>query len=300
MTIIFDGKKLAEEKEQELNKEVVRLKKKGITPKLVSILVGDDPGNKLYLKLKKKAAERVGAELEIVELKKPKLIELTKLIKKLNTDKGVHGIMIQLPLPDIFSKQDRYKIIQTIALEKDVDGLSDGGPYLAPVVMAVVEAIKVANNSNDVRSFGKLRTGSFGKLKTKIMVVGAKGFVGKKIVEALLGKTFEKAGPLLQGSDFSTEYEIVKCDADTVDLKEKTKSADILISATGVRGLVKEDMVKDGAILIDVGAPKGDIDKKAYQKASFVSPIPGGIGPVTIVCLLENLINTASKLNEQC
>ena len=256
MANIFDGRQLATAKEAKLKEEVSLLKQKGITPKLVSIVVGDDSASKLYVSLKKKAAEKIGARLEIKKFQASISVDqLIKLIKNLNNGKSVHGVMVQLPLPSNFSEKDRDQIINSISAKKDVDGMGDDSPFLTPVVKAVIEVIRQANKY--------LPTDR----EANVLVVGAGGFIGKKIVKVLK----------------EMDYRI----------KKETLQADILISATGEPELIKKDMVKEGAVVIDVGAPIGDVDKEVYQKASFITPVPGGIGSVTIACLLENLVEAA-------
>ena len=270
MTVIFDGKAFALEKETELRKEVAKIKsKKKITPKLTSILVGENEGSKLYLSLKGRVAERVGAEVEVISLSKSLSIkEIIKEIDKLNKNESVNGIMLQLPLPENFSKEDREAIINSIGKEKDVDGMREDSIFITPVVKAVVEVIRQASIY-----LPKDR-------EAKVVVIGATGFEGKKIVRVL-----QEMGYKVEGANSKTE-----------NLGLKTKNADILISATGKEGLITSDMVKEGGVLVDVGSPKGDIrTEEIMDKASFISPVPGGVGPVTISYLLENLIEAAKN-----
>jgi len=278
--MMFDGRQFALQKASELVGEIAKLKKKGVAPKLASIVIGDEGGGRLYQSLKKKAAERIGAKVEIKSLSSSiNLEEVVNLIKKLNADKLVHGIMVQLPLPKKFSQSDRDKIISAIAKEKDVDGLRDDSPYLAPAVKAVLAAIKETPPLK-VRSY-------------KVVVVGAEGFVGQKIVKVLKGKGYQ-----VDGVDIETKDPVKPQQgwSHRVSLKLKTKNADILISATGREGLITGNMVKSGAVVIDVGSPKGDVKfDEVVKKASFMTPVPGGIGPVTISCLLENLVEAASS-----
>jgi methylenetetrahydrofolate dehydrogenase (NADP+)/methenyltetrahydrofolate cyclohydrolase len=274
MGYIFDGKSFALNREQELRQEIEKLEKSGQVPRLVSIIVGKDPASVLYVNLKKKAAERIGSKLEIVsfgeETSKKQLIEK---IEKYNKDSLVTGIMVQLPLPKSYSKGDRREVLDSISLRKDVDGLRSDTYVVAPTTCAVLEildeAINIVRRNVDE--------------STKFVIVGASGHEGTKITKSL-NKKF---------SDFGVH--IVKVDAKTKNLELATRGADVVISATGVPGLIKPDMVKEGAILIDVGSPKGDIQKQAYTKASFVSPVPGGVGPMTISCLLSNLVKFARK-----
>ena len=268
MAIIFDGKTFAREKEIKLKEEIKRLSERSIKPKLVSILVGDNPASVMYVKLKKKAAERVGAEEEgrsmMTDVRKEKIIGL---IQTLNKDESTHGIMVQLPLPANFSEKDRDEIIKTIAKEKDVDGLREDGLYLTPTVKAVLEVVREAT------PYITLKVPPL-----KVAVVGAKGFEGKKIFKVMKEMVY-----VVEGLDREIE-----------NLNTKTRQADILISVTGSPGIIGKEEIKDGAVIIDVGSPKGDVKAdEIIDKAAFISPVPGGIGPITISALLENLVEAA-------
>ncbi len=277
MTKIFNGREFAATKLRLLKERVIKLQGKQITPKLVSIIVGDDPASKMYVNLKKKRAEEIGATVEVKNVKS----EITKdqliqNIKILNTDPLVNGIMIQLPLPDKFSDSDRDEIINVIDPKKDVDGLQVGSKFIPPTAKAVleilIEALKVRPLKGD---------------HYKVAVLGATGFIGQQIFRSLT-KEYKNMG--------INELEIFELNSKTKDLESQLLSSDVIVSVTGVTDLVKADFVKPGAILIDVGAPNGDIEKSAYEKSGFVSPVPGGVGPVTISCLMENLI-VASENN---
>jgi methylenetetrahydrofolate dehydrogenase (NADP+)/methenyltetrahydrofolate cyclohydrolase len=268
MTLVFDGRKFAEKKISELDKKVALLKNQGIHPKLASILVGEDPASKLYVSLKKKKAEGIGAEMDIYFLKEKENIEtILALIDSLNSDLTVYGIMVQLPLPASFTKKDKEEIINSIKKEKDVDGLREDSPFLHPTAKAVIDVIKESRKEIDYGSC------------PIVCVVGSGGMVGKPLVKEL------KAG----------RYEVIECGRDTKGLKEKTSKADILISATGIPGLITFGMIKKGATVIDVGSPKGDVNSEASKVAGFLTPVPGGIGPITIASLLENLVKASSK-----
>lgn len=279
---VFDGKKFAKDKETLLLNKVKQLRKHGITPKLAAILVGDDPASKIYVSIKQKTAERIGIALQLIELKQSTAQRLLHLIKELNVDDAVHGIMVQLPLPGELNKSHaKDLILNTIALEKDVDGLrqdnsshaSDKLVYMPAVVKAILYSIEVAQ---------KLGFAPRNLKKAKICVVGASGVVGKRLVGVMgeLGGT------------------VVKTDVKTKDLSSKTQKAEILISATGVSGLIKGNMVKPGSVVIDVGAPNGDVDFESVSKvSSFITPVPGGIGPVTVVSLIGNVVEAAEKAN---
>lgn len=244
MTIIFDGRAFALKKEEALIS--------GLTPHLVSIIVGEDPASQLYVNLKKKAVVRIGGEVTVVSLNENvSLDKIIEVIKFYNNDKEVHGIMIQLPLPEHLANS-KSQILNSIAPEKDVDGLRSDTKFVHPTAKAVIDIINFANGGLDMS--GKL----------KCFVVGEKGMVGSAVTSE-----FKKL-----------EYEFAS----------KIEDADILVSATGKPKLITEDMIKKDAIVIDVGSPVGDCDLDLKSKASFITPVPGGVGPVTIACLLENLI----------
>ncbi|KKQ95489.1 MAG: Bifunctional protein FolD [Candidatus Woesebacteria bacterium GW2011_GWB1_43_14] len=256
-TVVFNGKEYAKRIENEVAQKVRDLKNDfDITPKLVSILVGKNVSSVLYTKLKKQAAQRVGVKFKIKKFNSnTKASEIMKYITQNNLDDKTHGIMVQLPLPANLAQSTKH-IVQSIAENKDVDGLREDRGFVHPTVKAILSALDIAVFSG----------------KEKIVVVGSKGMVGSKLIK---------------------NYEAVGVDKNTKNLEKITKSADILISCTGVPNLIKKNMVKEGVLIIDVGAPKGDVDKGTYKKAKFVTPVPGGIGPVGISYLLENLAQAA-------
>lgn len=265
ITKIFEGKRIALEKELELKETVEELKNKGIKPKLVSVLVGENKVSELYLSLKKKAAFRVGVGLDVKNLSSStSLDEILEKIKKINKDSDVHGIMIQLPLPHNLRLKTK-DLIDSIDPKKDVDGMQDESQFLTPVTKAVLIAIKEASE--------------FIHTPPKVVVVGYTGFEGSKIYKTLK----------------EMDYEVEGVGRKTSLLENLTRRADILISATGVTGLITEDIVKKGAVVIDVGSPHGDVrEDGVVKKVSFLTPVPGGIGPVTISSLLENIVEAAS------
>lgn len=255
--LLFDGRHKASQITQNLSK-------KGTSKSLHSIVVGDENGALVYQKMKQAAAEEIGARVVIEQFDADVDNESIKSkISNLNSDQGVNGIMVQLPLPKDLRLKTK-NLIDAIAPEKDVDGMRDESPYLAPVVRAVEMALNDASKSlaQDLKN-------------KKTLVIGSSGFVGQKIVWHLADLGFAVVG--VDDTDYLDPY---------------TSSADVIISATGRANVIGQDMVREGVILIDVGAPVGDISKDAYKKASFVSPVPGGIGPLTIACLMENLINS--------
>lgn len=264
MAIIFDGKLFALQKNEELKKEVLDLNTKGLFPHLASIVIGDNPASKLYVGLKKKAGEKIGIQVDVYYLSETtKKEDLLTLIDTLNKDKEVTGIMIQLPIPGELSNY-KAEIIGRILKEKDVDGLRDDSPFIHPTSKAAIEILNYAKSLSSVSQTSI----------SKICVVGATGMVGKPLVKEL-----KKIG-----------YEVVECDSQTENIKDFTLNADVVISATGVPYIIKKDMVKGGVIVIDIGSPRGDFEEDISKKALFFTPVPGGVGPVTISCLMDNLI----------
>jgi len=273
MAEIFDGKKQAEKLEEEIKRKIGDIKKKlGVTPKLVSIIVGDNQAFHLYLSLVEEKAKKAGILFEkksFTSQTSPK--QIYKHINSLNQDRGVHGIVVQMPLPKNF---DPIRLGSQISPEKDVDCLTpeslkhlvEGQPIFLP---AVVKAVLLILEKKRIKLRGK-----------DVAVVGASGFVGKPLAAHLknLGVT------------------VIPCDEFTKNLKEWTKKGEILVSATGVSGLIKKEMVKKGAVVIDLGSPKPEVNFEEVKKiASFITPVPGGVGPLTIVCLLENVLLAARR-----
>ena len=199
---LFNGRVVALGKEQLLRKTVLKLKEKSVIPKLVSFVVGNSSGGIFYQNLKKKAGERVGVVLEIVNLQESVSVnQLIKLIKKFNSDKSIHGIMVQIPLP-MNLKLKTYDIISAIIPEKDVDGMRDDSPYVTPVTKAVLIALKAASHLRNK--------------PPKVLVVGGSGFEGSKIFKTLK----------------EMDYDVERVDRKTPSLGTYTKKADILITKT--------------------------------------------------------------------
>lgn len=276
--MIIDGKKIAQKIEAQVKKEVAKLKKKNITPKLAIIFASDDKASKTYIKRKKEACERVGIDFELFQFSKN--ISETKLIeniKKIQTDKKVSGLVIQLPL---VKKLNTPKILNSVNPDIDVDCLSDH--HLGNIVMKTdyilpptPEAVLVILKELKIN------------LKEKnIVIVGAGSLVGKPLSIILLNK----------------QATITVCNEYTQNLKKKTLEADILISAVGKRNLITTDMVKKDAIVIDTGIcfenkkMYGDVDfEKVNKKASYITPTPGGVGPITVSLLLKNTLTCCKK-----
>ena len=287
MAKIVDGKKIAQEIEGKLKREVSLLGKRGLAPKLVSIIIGGDPISHLYVRLKQKAAERVGIEFEKKVFPVAVGYETLKMYFGLkNKDKRVHGIMVQLPIPGSGrqkSKDRSLKILSLIDPKKDVDCLTPENFGLLAMgrqrfLPATVEAVLTILKHEKVKLLGK-----------NIVVVGASNIVGKPL--ALILKNLNEMGT------------VTICRSKTKDLPSFTKKADILISATGVRSLIRAEMVKSGAAVVDVGESRlkgkvvGDVDFEQVKKvASLITPVPGGVGPLTVVSLLKNTFLAACHL----
>lgn len=268
--MIIDGKKLALKHEEILKGKIKGLSRK---PKIVSILIGDDPASLMYSKMKQKKAQELGIdfELECFEMTPPRWQAVTEEIKRLNDDKSVNGVMIQLPVPEEFLGEHQAEgLLDLIDPGKDVDGLNYTRKVL-PCVPAVVKAILSILEDENVKVESK-----------RIAVLGRSNLVGKPLVQEL-----EKMGA-----------KVVVGHSQTPDLKKITLGAEIVISVVGKPGLVTGEMISPGAVVIDAGAAKneegkivGDIDFiSVAPKASKITPVPGGVGPITIISLMENVV----------
>lgn len=260
----FEGKKIRDEILADIKKKIRTMDRK---PGLAVICVGDNPVCLKYVALKKKMADKIGVNFFSYYFDSSNTQEeIISKISKLNEDEHIDGIMVQMPIPEKF---DKFEVVHAIAPEKDVDGLrfccSYHSDFKPPVVLAILKAIEEAGK--DVRN-------------QKVVIVGRGFLVGWPLAQCL-----EEAVPGL-----------VVADRLTRNLSEVTKDADILISAVGKHDIIMPDMVKEGAVLIDAGTTevsgeiKGDINPECYNKASFYTPVPGGIGPVTVAMLFENLV----------
>lgn len=280
---IINGKELAYELRMGMKTKVDELKSKGITPHLTVILVGDDPASKSYVNGKKRASAETGISSEIIELTADTSEEeLLETIKKLNVDPKVHGILVQLPLPDHIQEQ---LVIETIDPSKDVDGfhpinigrmMTGKDTFLPCTPYGIITMIK----SRNIEIEGK-----------HVVVIGRSNIVGKPV------------GQLFLNENATVTY----CHSRTKDLKSFTTKADILIVAIGIPHAIGADDIKEGAIVIDVGINRvedgsltGDVDfEQAKTKAAYITPVPRGVGPMTIAMLLENTIKSAKELSHQ-
>lgn len=278
---IIDGKAVSAAVKDEVKEQVAALKKDGGVPCLAVVLVGDDPASKVYVRNKKRACEYCGIKsLEYILDKTASEQQLLDLIDVLNKEPTVHGILVQLPLPPHINEQ---KIINAISEQKDVDAfhpanvgrLMTGNPDFLPCTPAgVMEMLKKYN----IETAGK-----------DCVIIGRSNIVGKPMAMLML----------------MANSTVTICHSKTKNLKEKCLSADILIAAIGKPKFVTADMVKDGAVVIDVGINRtedgklcGDVDfDEVSKKASYITPVPGGVGPMTIATLMKNTL-TAYKLKK--
>ena len=259
----FDGRGFAQEIELELTQKMSGLNGR---PKIVSVLVGDDPASVLYTRLKEQAAHRIGVDFEVERIGSIEHRNLVDKISKIGEREDVTGLMVQLPIADL-QGQALQDVLEAIPLNKDVDGLRyPESKVIPPVVEAVLKILEKISQSQITNS-------QILKLN-KYVVIGAKGFVGSSVCLEL-----EKQGKM-----------VIKVDSDTTDATKSVLEGDVVISCTGKEGIVTGDMVRDGSIVIDVGAPRGDMTQEVYQKASSSVEVPGGVGPVTIVCLMQNAV----------
>lgn len=280
---VIDGKKIAAEIQAEIEKDVAVLKEQGKQPGLAVVLVGDNQASRTYVRNKQKRTEAVGMKSVLIEL--PETVsekELLETVETLNHDDTIHGILVQLPLPKHISED---KVIDTISSEKDVDGfhplsvgnLFIGKPTFLPCTPAgIIELIKSTGESIE----GK-----------KAVVIGRSNIVGKPVAQLLLQ---ENATVTIAHSR-------------TRDLEKVASEADILVVAIGIAKFIKKEAVKEGAIVIDVGMDRdennklcGDVDyDDVVSKAGYITPVPGGVGPMTITMLLANTLRAAKQIWEK-
>jgi methylenetetrahydrofolate dehydrogenase (NADP+)/methenyltetrahydrofolate cyclohydrolase len=278
MAEILDGKALAKSIRQELKEEVDRLKEKGIKPKLAVIMVGDDKASKVYVKNKSKACEEVGIEYEEYLLPSDcEMKELLNLICSLNEKEEIHGILLQSPLP---KHLDINKAFATISYEKDVDGFH---PINVGKLSLNQDCFVSCTPYGIIRMLEAYGIEIEGK---NAVVIGRSNIVGKPLVQCLLNKNAT----------------VTICHSKTKNIEEITKNADILVAAIGKPNFIKKEMVKENAVVIDVGINRtenglvGDVDfEEVKEKASYITPVPGGVGPMTIAMLMNNVVKAAKN-----
>ncbi|MBM7569707.1 bifunctional methylenetetrahydrofolate dehydrogenase/methenyltetrahydrofolate cyclohydrolase FolD [Aquibacillus albus] len=276
---VIYGNVLAESMRNEMKEEVDKLKENGIVPGLTVILIGSDPASQSYVKGKQKASDKVGIHSDLIELPSDTTEQaLLDLIHQLNNDEKVHGILVQLPLPKHIREQ---VVIETIDPSKDVDGfhpinigrmIAGKDTFFPCTPYGIIQMLK----SKNIEIEGK-----------NAVVVGRSNIVGKPV------------GQLLLNENATVTY----CHSRTKNMQAYTKSADILIVAVGRAHFLSGDDIKEGSVVIDVGVNRletgkltGDVDfESAKEKAAYITPVPKGVGPMTITMLLHNTIKSAKK-----
>lgn len=279
MAIILDGKETAIEIRENLKTEVNTLKSKNIFPKLAVIMVGDDPASKIYVKNKSKVCEELGIEYEEFLLNSNiTQQQLLKLIDELNSRKDIHGILLQSPIPKHLDINEAFR---KISPEKDVDGFN---PVNVGKLVLGQETFVACTPFGIIKLLEKYNIEIEGK---NAVIIGRSNIVGKPMLHCLLNKNAT----------------VTVCHSKTKNLGEITKKADILVAAIGKARFVTEDMVKPGAVVIDVGINRneqgkvcGDVDFEEIQKiASYITPVPGGVGPMTIAMLMNNIVKASKQ-----
>lgn len=276
---IINGKEISEHFREQMKVEVTKLTNEGTKPGLAVILVGNDPASRTYVTSKQKSCRAIGMHSVLIEY--PDTIEEGQLLQKieeLNQDQSIHGILVQLPLPPHISE---IKVIEQIAPEKDVDGfhplnigkmMTAQDTFIPCTPLGIMKMLEY----EDITIEGK-----------HAVVIGRSNIVGKPM------------GQLLLNENATVTY----CHSRTKDLQEMTKQADILVAAVGKAKFITGEYVKDGAVVIDVGMNRdehgklcGDVDfETVKQKASYITPVPKGVGPMTITMLLYNTLQSAKK-----
>jgi len=276
---LIDGKKIAKKILEKAKKEVALLKEKNVPVGLAIVQAGQNPASSIYIAKKLDAAEEIGMKTEWVKLsEKVSFEEISQKINELNNNEQISGIIVQLPLPKHLKQID---VLSLVDPKKDVDGfhpanqgrLFAGEPVFVP---ATVKGIIKLIESTKTKIAGK-----------HAVVIGRSVIVGKPVASMLL----------------NADATVTMCHSRTKNLASHTKQADILVVAVGKMRLVKKNMVKKGAIVIDVGINKvkgkisGDVDFENVKKiAGFITPVPGGVGPMTVACLIENTIEAVKRL----
>ena len=281
MATIIDGKALANKVISNLKIECDELKSKGIISKLAVIAIGNDEASKIYIKNKRKVFEQVGIQCDEYLLNNNITQEnLIKLIKKLNEDKAIYGILLQSPVPMNLNINEAFS---TIAPEKDVDGFNPVNigklvlnqdtfvPCTAYGIMHILEEYHIDLNGKNV------------------VILGRSNIVGKPLISCFINKNAT----------------VTVCHTQTKNLKDKVKNADILISAIGKPHFITKNMVKQGVVIIDVGISRlpngriaGDVDfENVKAKSSYITPVPGGVGPMTVAMLAYNVIKATKRQN---
>jgi len=285
--VIIDGKRIAEETRAKMKLEIDALAEKGVVPGLAAVLVGEDPASQVYVRMKEKACAKLGITSR--GIRPPADVsqdDLIAQIEGLNRDPAVHGILVQLPLP---KHLDTQKVLRHVSPDKDVDGFHpvNLGRLLSAKTWDELPRFIPCTPAGTIRLIDS--TGMDIEGKTAV-VVGRSLIVGKPVAMLLLAR----------------QATVTICHSRTRDLGAVTRDADILVAAVGVPRLIQADMIKPGAVVIDVGVNRldeglvGDVDFAAAKSvAGYVTPVPGGVGPMTITMLLANTVRSAQAQAEK-
>jgi methylenetetrahydrofolate dehydrogenase (NADP+)/methenyltetrahydrofolate cyclohydrolase len=289
MASIIDGKAISEQILKESGEEVAKLKQRGVTPGLAAVLVGENPASQVYVRNKTKSCEQIGMFAETIRMAKDSTQEaVVQKVRELNRDARFHGILVQLPLP---SHIDEGTVVNTVAPEKDADGLTAasmgklalGEPIFVPATAAGIQQLL-------------MRTGHDPEGK-HVVICGRSNIVSKPLALLLVQKA--------KGANAT----VTMCHTRTKDIASFTRQADLLVVSTGVAQWVKEDMVKPGVVVIDVGINRindpttksgtrlvGDVDfASVSKKAAAITPVPGGVGPMTVAMLVASTVKAAAQ-----
>jgi len=288
-TVLIDGKKVSDEIKDELKVRVERLRQAGVIPGLAAVLVGDNPASITYVNSKAKACEKIGIYSEVI--RKPGDItqkELTGIVQELNERPDIDGILVQSPLP---APLDEHAVTLLIKPEKDVDGFH---PHNVGLTLIGKPSFQSCTPYGIMELMRRYRIDPTGK---EVVIVGRSNIVGKPLMAMLIQKQ--------KGANAT----VTVCHSGTKNIAEICRRADILIAAMGSPAFIKSEMVKDGAVVIDVGINRvddtgsskgyrliGDVDfEKCRKKTSYITPVPGGVGPMTIAMLLSNTVISAEN-----
>ncbi len=275
---ILDGKSLANLRAQKLKKEIEILKQDGIKPLFCVINIGDDPASKVYVKTKKRRAQEMGIEQKIYQLPSTESEEsVLNLIDELNQDRSVHGIMVQMPTPE---QIDVNHLLERIDPEKDVDGLT---PTNIGHLWQSDHFVEPATAIGIMKLLEHYKINVAGK---NVAIIGRSNIVGKPLAALMLEK----------------DASVSVLHSKTKSLSTYTRMADIIIVAAGQANLLTSEMVEKGAVVIDVGINRveghlvGDVDfKQVLSKASWITPVPGGVGPLTVELLMEQVVKLTRR-----
>ena len=279
MIHLIDGKQLAQQKQAEIKEKTAALKAKGITPGLAVILVGEDPASQIYVRNKERACQEVGFYSKVYRLPGDSQEKVVlALIDQLNKDERIHGLLVQLPLPEHIDEQ---KVISAISSKKDVDGFL---PENLGALLIGEKAFVPCTPKGCIELIKQTGIEIAGK---RAVVVGRSNIVGKPVAMMLLKENAT----------------VTICHSKTQNLKEELLRADIVVAAVGKPQFITGDMIKEGAVVIDVGTNRladgklvGDVDRASLgEKECYLAPVPGGVGPMTIAMLMANTLESALR-----